>query len=77
MPLSNRDVVYVLLALFFPPLSVLLKRGCGIDFCINFLLSILGFIPGKSPSPLLSFISSSSSLLTLFPLSLSLSLSPL
>ncbi|RKP13188.1 hypothetical protein BJ684DRAFT_3167, partial [Piptocephalis cylindrospora] len=45
-PLSNKDVVQVLIAFFFPPLAVLLKRGCGLDFVINILLSILGFIPG-------------------------------
>jgi len=34
------------LALFLPPLSVFLKRGCAADFFINILLSILGWIPG-------------------------------
>ncbi len=34
------------LALFLPPVSVFLKRGCSADFIINILLSILGWIPG-------------------------------
>ena len=36
----------ILLAFFLPPLAVFLNRGCGEDFCINMLLTLLGWIPG-------------------------------
>ena len=36
----------ILLAIFLPPLAVWCNRGCGEDFCINFLLTLLGWIPG-------------------------------
>lgn len=36
----------VLLAILLPPLAVLLDQGCGEDFLINILLTILGWIPG-------------------------------
>jgi uncharacterized membrane protein YqaE (UPF0057 family) len=35
-----------IIAIFLPPLAVFLKTGCGADFVINILLSILGWIPG-------------------------------
>uniref|UniRef100_A0A915CNN1 Trafficking protein particle complex subunit 2 n=1 Tax=Ditylenchus dipsaci TaxID=166011 RepID=A0A915CNN1_9BILA len=37
---------FLVLCLFFPPLAVLIKQGCTIDFVINLLLCLLGFIPG-------------------------------
>ncbi|BGP41597.1 plasma membrane proteolipid Pmp3 [Rhodotorula kratochvilovae] len=40
------QVLVVVTAIFFPPLSVFLERGCGSDFLLNFLLSCLGFFPG-------------------------------
>ena len=40
------DVLLYFLALFLPPVSVFMKRGCGADFVINIGLSILGWIPG-------------------------------
>jgi len=45
-PSSTSDICLYFLALFLPPLSVFLKTGCGADFLINILLSILGWIPG-------------------------------
>ncbi|GBF95365.1 hypothetical protein Rsub_07793 [Raphidocelis subcapitata] len=36
----------LLLAIFLPPVSVALMRGCGKDLCINCLLTLLIFIPG-------------------------------
>jgi uncharacterized membrane protein YqaE (UPF0057 family) len=36
----------LLCALFFPPIAVLMERGCGCDLLINILLTLLGFIPG-------------------------------
>ncbi|CZT18523.1 probable RIC1 protein [Ramularia collo-cygni] len=43
---STSDVLLYLLAIFIPPLAVVLKRGCTADFLINILLTILGWIPG-------------------------------
>jgi len=43
---SNYDVLLYFVALFIPPVPVVLKRGLGADFCINILLWILGWIPG-------------------------------
>lgn len=36
----------LVIAFLLPPLAVFLNRGCGEDFCINFLLTLLGWIPG-------------------------------
>jgi len=46
MPLSTKDILLLILALFIPPLPVFIKRGCGADFLINILLTLLGAIPG-------------------------------
>jgi uncharacterized membrane protein YqaE (UPF0057 family) len=35
-----------LLALLFPPLAVLIDRGCDGQFCLNVLLTLLGYLPG-------------------------------
>ncbi|KAJ3383752.1 plasma membrane proteolipid Pmp3 [Lobulomyces angularis] len=40
------DICSIILAILLPPLGVLLDRGCGVDFCINILLTILGYLPG-------------------------------
>ncbi|WWC71942.1 uncharacterized protein I206_105901 [Kwoniella pini CBS 10737] len=45
-PSSTSDVVLYFLAIFIPPASVFIKRGCGADVVINCLLWILGWIPG-------------------------------
>lgn len=45
-PSSGGDVLLYLLAIFIPPIAVVLKRGCGADFLINICLTILGWIPG-------------------------------
>lgn len=39
-------ILVLLLAIFVPPLGVLLECGLGKDFLINVLLTILGYIPG-------------------------------
>ena len=36
----------ILLAIFFPPLAVLLERGVGSSLLINVLLTLIGIIPG-------------------------------
>ena len=39
-------ICLIIITLFLPPLGVLMVSGCGADFCINLLLTILGFFPG-------------------------------
>ncbi|KAH6689564.1 hypothetical protein F5X68DRAFT_203931 [Plectosphaerella plurivora] len=39
-------LLIVLITLFVPPIGVLAVAGCGMDFIVNILLTILGFIPG-------------------------------
>jgi uncharacterized membrane protein YqaE (UPF0057 family) len=36
------DICKILLAIILPPVGVFLERGCGADFFINILLTILG-----------------------------------
>lgn len=40
------DVVRIICAILLPPLGVFLQVGIGIDFWINILLTLLGYIPG-------------------------------
>lgn len=40
------DIVRVLLAIFLPPLGVFLQVGLGLQFWLNVLLTLLGYIPG-------------------------------
>ncbi|KAF2171190.1 hypothetical protein M409DRAFT_18307 [Zasmidium cellare ATCC 36951] len=42
----HSDAVKIVFAFILPPLGVFLERGCGADFLINILLTILGWIPG-------------------------------
>ncbi|KAL7422273.1 plasma membrane proteolipid Pmp3 [Cryptotrichosporon argae] len=46
MPFTCSDIIKIVLAVILPPLGVFLERGCGADFLINILLTILGYIPG-------------------------------
>jgi len=46
MPFTASDICKIILAVLLPPVGVFLERGCGGDFCINVLLTILGYIPG-------------------------------
>ncbi|KAJ5875300.1 UPF0057-domain-containing protein [Penicillium subrubescens] len=46
MPVTASDICLGILAVFLPPLAVLLRRGCGADFYVNILLTLLGDIPG-------------------------------
>ncbi len=43
---KNKDVIRILLAIFLPPLGVLLQVGLGWQFWINLLLTLLGYVPG-------------------------------
>ncbi|OKH51706.1 proteolipid membrane potential modulator [Calothrix sp. HK-06] len=40
------DLVRIICAIFLPPLGVFLQVGLGIDFWINILLTMFGYIPG-------------------------------
>lgn len=40
-------IIKVLLAIFLPPLAVLLERGVGMSLLINILLTLIGVIPGS------------------------------
>ncbi|CEF75592.1 UPF0057-domain-containing protein [Colletotrichum caudatum] len=46
MPFTASDICKIILAIILPPVGVFLERGCGADFFINILLTILGYIPG-------------------------------
>ncbi|WP_258098033.1 YqaE/Pmp3 family membrane protein [Marinoscillum pacificum] len=39
-------IIEILLALFLPPIAVLLKFGLSGKFWLNLLLTILGMLPG-------------------------------
>ncbi|KAI8053241.1 hypothetical protein BDF22DRAFT_620116 [Syncephalis plumigaleata] len=43
---TTRDIAIAVLGFFLPPIAVLLREGCGIDFCINLLLTLLGYVFG-------------------------------
>ncbi|MFH4974951.1 hypothetical protein AB6A40_001660 [Gnathostoma spinigerum] len=36
----------LLFIILLPPVAVLMRRGCDIHFCVNILLTLLGYIPG-------------------------------
>lgn len=40
------DVVRILLAILLPPLGVFLQVGIGLQFWLNILLTLLGYVPG-------------------------------
>lgn len=40
------DIIRIVLAVLIPPLGVFLQVGIGIDFWINILLTLFGYIPG-------------------------------
>jgi uncharacterized membrane protein YqaE (UPF0057 family) len=39
-------LIRILCAIFLPPLGVFLQVGIGIDFWINIVLTLFGYIPG-------------------------------
>lgn len=43
---SPLDVVRILIAILLPPLGVFLQVGIGLQFWLNILLTLLGYIPG-------------------------------
>ncbi|MDF2765113.1 MAG: proteolipid rane potential modulator protein [Rhodospirillales bacterium] len=40
------DVLRILIAIILPPLGVFLQVGIGLQFWLNILLTLLGYIPG-------------------------------
>ena len=40
------DMVRVILSLIIPPVGVFLQVGFGLQFWLNILLALLGYIPG-------------------------------
>ena len=40
------DVLRLLVAILLPPLGVFLQVGLGLQFWINILLTLLGYVPG-------------------------------
>ncbi len=43
---EKMDVVRIILAIFIPPLGVFLEVGLGLQFWLNIVLTLLGYIPG-------------------------------
>lgn len=43
---KHMDVVRILLAILLPPLGVFLQVGLGLQFWLNILLTLLGYVPG-------------------------------
>ena len=40
------DIVRIILAIILPPVGVFLQVGFGVQFWINILLTLLGYLPG-------------------------------
>ena len=43
---EKMDIVRILLAILLPPLGVFLEVGLGLQFWLNILLTLLGYVPG-------------------------------
>lgn len=40
------DVIRILVSILLPPLGVFLQVGIGLQFWINIVLTLLGYVPG-------------------------------
>jgi uncharacterized membrane protein YqaE (UPF0057 family) len=40
------DIIRLILSILLPPLGVFLQVGIGLQFWINIVLTLLGYIPG-------------------------------
>ncbi|MBA2409122.1 MAG: YqaE/Pmp3 family membrane protein [Gammaproteobacteria bacterium] len=40
------DIVRIIFAILLPPVGVFLQVGLGLQFWLNILLTLLGYIPG-------------------------------
>ena len=43
---ASKDFLRIILAILLPPLGVFLQVGLGLQFWINILLTLLGYVPG-------------------------------
>ena len=43
---TGGDAIRILLAIILPPLGVFLQVGLGLQFWLNILLTIFGYVPG-------------------------------
>jgi uncharacterized membrane protein YqaE (UPF0057 family) len=43
---ANVDVIRILLAIILPPLGVFMQVGIGLQFWLNILLTLCGYVPG-------------------------------
>ena len=43
---EDKDVIALILAVLLPPAGVLIKDGLKVQFLINILLTLFGYIPG-------------------------------
>jgi uncharacterized membrane protein YqaE (UPF0057 family) len=43
---STADLVRLVLAVLLPPLGVFLEEGLGVQFWLNVLLTLFGYVPG-------------------------------
>ncbi|KAK4578914.1 hypothetical protein RGQ29_028829 [Quercus rubra] len=44
--MGSETFIEVILAILLPPVGVFLRYGCEVEFWIDLLLTILGYIPG-------------------------------
>ncbi|QCD91862.1 Proteolipid membrane potential modulator [Vigna unguiculata] len=44
--MGSETFIEVILAILIPPLGVFLRYGCGIEFWIDLVLTLLGYLPG-------------------------------
>ncbi|MBY9066005.1 YqaE/Pmp3 family membrane protein [Hyphomonas sp. WL0036] len=40
------SLLMILLTIFLPPVAVLIKEGLGLQFLLNVLLTLIGWLPG-------------------------------
>ncbi|MBK1623226.1 YqaE/Pmp3 family membrane protein [Afifella marina DSM 2698] len=43
---TSGDIVRILLAIILPPLGVFLQVGLGLQFWLNIILTLFGYVPG-------------------------------
>lgn len=43
---STADLVRLVLTVLLPPLGVFLEEGLGVQFWLNVLLTLFGYVPG-------------------------------
>jgi uncharacterized membrane protein YqaE (UPF0057 family) len=44
---TKANICALIMAVLLPPVGVAMVSGCGMKVCINILLCLLGYIPGK------------------------------